>query len=99
MHVLENSRRKDRGQEKTVARRHELQPNTVGGYGFFFVPAPEGGEKPKLGGELRREERRLSLMRVCIDRVGTVDDLSEGVFACLPPQLLHDRSRTRAKVM
>jgi hypothetical protein len=33
-----------------------------------------------LGGELRREEKLLSRTRVCVDRIGALDDLSEGCF-------------------
>jgi hypothetical protein len=47
---------------------------------YFLFPAPAGGEKTKLGGELRREEQLISRTEMCKDRVGTVDDLSEGVF-------------------
>jgi hypothetical protein len=47
---------------------------------YFLFLAPAGGEKTKLGGELRREERLISRTGMCKDRVGTVDDLSEGVF-------------------
>jgi hypothetical protein len=43
-----------------------------------FFPAPEGGRKTRLGGELRREEQRLSRTGVCVDREGTVDDVSDG---------------------
>jgi hypothetical protein len=39
-----------------------------------------------LGGELRWEEQRLPRARMCVDRAGTVDDMSEGFFACLPPR-------------
>jgi hypothetical protein len=53
---------------------HRLWPS------YFPFPTPERGEKAKLGGELRREERPLSRTGMCKDRVGTVDDLSEGVF-------------------
>jgi hypothetical protein len=41
--------------------------------------------KPMLGGELRREDQRLSCTRVCVDRDGTVDDLIEGFIVCLSP--------------
>jgi hypothetical protein len=30
---------------------HRLQPS------YFLLPTPEGGEKTRLGGELRREEQ------------------------------------------
>jgi hypothetical protein len=36
-----------------------------------------------LCGEHRREERLLSRTRVCVERVGALDDMGEGVF-CLP---------------
>jgi hypothetical protein len=65
---------------------------------YFLFPAPAGGEKAKLGGELRREERLISRTGMGKDRVGTVDDLSEGVFHLpSPPQLRHDRSRIGAE--
>jgi hypothetical protein len=41
--------------------------------------------KTRLGGELRREEQHMSRTGLCVDREGAVDDMSEGVFACLPP--------------
>jgi hypothetical protein len=47
---------------------------------YFLFSAPAGGEKTKLGGELRREERLISRTGMCKDRVGTIDDLNEGVF-------------------
>jgi hypothetical protein len=53
---------------------HRLRPS------YFLFPAPVGGEKTKLGGELRWEERLISRTGRYKDRVGTVDDLSEGVF-------------------
>jgi hypothetical protein len=53
---------------------HRLQPS------YFLFRAPEGGEKTRLGGELRREEQLISRTGMCMDRVGTVDDLSEGGF-------------------
>jgi hypothetical protein len=33
-----------------------------------------------LDGDMRREERLLSRTKVCMDRDGAFDDLSEGVF-------------------
>jgi hypothetical protein len=72
---------------------HRLGPS------YLLFPSPEGGEKTKLGGELRREEQLISQTGMCKDRVGTVDDLSEGGFRLpSPPQLRHDRSRTGAKL-
>jgi hypothetical protein len=53
---------------------HRLRPS------YFLFASPEGGEKTKLGGELRREEQLISRTGMCMDRVGTVDDPSEGVF-------------------
>jgi hypothetical protein len=52
---------------------HRMRPSS------FLFPAPARGEKTKLGGELRREEQLICRIGVCKDRVGTVDDLSEGV--------------------
>jgi hypothetical protein len=46
-----------------------------------------------LGGGMRREERLLSRMRVCVDRDGVFEDLSEGFF------VRYDRSRIGAYVM
>jgi hypothetical protein len=72
---------------------HRLQPS------YFLFPAPEGEEKTRLGGELRREELLLPRAGLRTDRDGTVDDMSEGVFSpAFPPYLTHDRSRTRAEV-
>jgi hypothetical protein len=34
---------------------------------------------------LRRGERHISRTGMCKDQVGTVDDMCEGVFTCLPP--------------
>jgi hypothetical protein len=53
---------------------HRLHPS------YFFFSAPEGGEKTRLGGELRREEELLPRAGMSTDRDGTDDDLSEGVF-------------------
>jgi hypothetical protein len=53
---------------------------------YFLFLAPEGGGKTRLGGELRREEQLLPRAGMCMDRVGTDDDQSEGgFFACLSP--------------
>jgi hypothetical protein len=66
---------------------------------YFFFSAPEGGEKTRLGGELRREEHLIPGAGLSTDREGTYDDLSEGGFShAFPPYLRHDRSRTRAEV-
>jgi hypothetical protein len=46
----------------------------------IFLPMSRRLRKSKRGGQLRREERYLSRrVRVCVDRVGAVDHLSEGV--------------------
>jgi hypothetical protein len=58
---------------------HRLQPNR------FLFPAPEGGERTRLGGELRREEQLQPRAGISTDRDGTDDDMSEGVFTCLSP--------------
>ena len=72
---------------------HRLQP------GFFLLPAPAGGEKARLGGELRREERLIPRAGLSTDQGGTDDDLCEGGFSpAFPPKLRHDRSRTGAEV-
>jgi hypothetical protein len=53
---------------------HRMRPS------YYLFPTPEGGEKTRLGGELRREEQLLSRTGMCMDRVGTVVDLSEEFF-------------------
>jgi hypothetical protein len=53
---------------------HRLQPS------YFLFLTPEGEEKTRLGGELRREEQLLPRAGKSTDLVGTDDDLSEGVF-------------------
>jgi hypothetical protein len=59
---------------------HRLQPS------YFTFPAPEGGEMTRLGGELRREEQRLTRTGMRTDRDGTVDDLTDGGFSpAFPP--------------
>jgi hypothetical protein len=60
---------------------------------YIFFQTLEGGGKTWLGGELRREEQRLSRTGVCVDLEGTVDDLSEGVFAGLSPHLRQHEQR------
>jgi hypothetical protein len=47
---------------------------------YFLFPAPEGGGKTRLGGEVRREEQLLPRAGKSTDREGTDDDLSEWVF-------------------
>ena len=72
---------------------HRLQPS------YFLFSAPEGGEKTRLGGELRREDRLIPRAGLSTDRGGTDDDLCEGGFSpAFPPKLRHDRSRTGAEV-
>jgi hypothetical protein len=59
---------------------HRLQPS------YFFFSAPEGGEKTRLGGALRREERLIPRAGLSTDHDGTDDDLSEGGFLpAFPP--------------
>jgi hypothetical protein len=71
---------------------HRQQPS------YFLFSAREGGEKTRLGGELRGEERLLPRAGLSTDRDGTDDDLSEGGFSlAFPPWLVHDRSRTGAE--
>jgi hypothetical protein len=53
---------------------HRLRPS------YFLFPSPAGIGKTTLGGELRREEQLISRTGMCKDRVGTVEDLSEGFF-------------------
>jgi hypothetical protein len=47
---------------------------------YLLFPAPEGGGKTRLGGEVRREKQLLPWARKSKDRDGTDEDLSEGVF-------------------
>jgi hypothetical protein len=47
---------------------------------YFLFPAPEGGGKTRLGGEVRREEHLLPRAGRSTDRDGADDDLSEGFF-------------------
>jgi hypothetical protein len=47
---------------------------------YILFPAPEGGGKTRLGGEVRREEQLLPREGMSTDRDGTDEDLSEGVF-------------------
>jgi hypothetical protein len=47
---------------------------------YFLFLAPEGGEKTRLGGEVRREEQLLPRAGMSTDRDGTDEDMSEGVF-------------------
>jgi hypothetical protein len=68
---------------------HRLQPS------YSLLSAPEGREKTRLGGALRREEQLIPPAGLSTDRDGTDDDLSEGGFSpAIPPWLRHDRSRT-----
>jgi hypothetical protein len=50
---------------------------------WLSPPCSERMGKPMLGGELRRKEHLLSRARVCGERFGAYDDMSEG-FCCLP---------------
>jgi hypothetical protein len=43
---------------------HRMSPS------YFLFPSPEGGEKTKLGDELRREEQLISRTGMCMDREG-----------------------------
>jgi hypothetical protein len=52
---------------------------------YFLFLAPEGGEKTRLGGEMRREEQLLPRAGISTERDGTDDDLCEGAFTCLSP--------------
>jgi hypothetical protein len=58
---------------------HRLQPS------YFLFLAPEGGEKTRLGGELRRKEQLLPRAGMSTDRDGTNDGLSVGVFHLSSP--------------
>jgi hypothetical protein len=50
------------------ARRKKRQPYIVWGYRLPFFLGPEGEGKSRLGGELRREERRFSRTWDGVDR-------------------------------
>jgi hypothetical protein len=47
---------------------------------YLLLPAPEGGGKTRLGGEVRWEEQLLPRAGKSTDRNGTDEDVSEGVF-------------------
>jgi hypothetical protein len=70
---------------------HRLWPS------YFLFPAPAGGKKAKLGGELRHEERLISRTGMCKGRVGTVDDQSEGGFYMPFPPILARPESHRSK--
>jgi hypothetical protein len=77
------------GSEAGEPAGHRLQPS------YFLFSSPEGGQKTRLGGALRREEQLIPRAGLSTDRDGTDDDLSEGGFSlAFPPGLRHDRSRT-----
>jgi hypothetical protein len=79
---IDGERTGDRKKSGSGAREpagHRLRPC------YFLFPGPAGGEKTKLGGELLREEQLISRTGRCKDRVGTFDDLSEGVFRMSSP--------------
>jgi hypothetical protein len=77
------------GSEAREPAGHRMQPS------YSLFSAPEGGEKTRLGGALRREEELIPRAGLSTDRDGAGDDLSEGGFShAFPPWLRHDRSRT-----
>jgi hypothetical protein len=47
---------------------------------YLLFPAPEGGGKTRLGGEVRREKQLLPRTGKRTDRDGTDEDMNEGVF-------------------
>jgi hypothetical protein len=60
--------------------KHRLHPS------YFLFSTLKGGEKTRLGGELRREERLIPRAGLSTDRDGTIDDLCEGFFShAFPP--------------
>jgi hypothetical protein len=67
------------GTEAGEPAGHRLQLN------YILFPAPKGGGKTRLGGEVRREEHLLPRGRKSKDRDGTDEEPSEGVFTCLSP--------------
>jgi hypothetical protein len=82
--VLENRRRRTWDMQKYGTEAIAPAGNRLR-LMFFFFPAPEGGGRTRLGGELRREEERLSRTGMCVDREETVDDPSDGLFVCFTP--------------
>jgi hypothetical protein len=91
--MLEHRERSTGDKETITARRQEYQPGTIYGYGLLFFLAPERGGKSRLGGELRWEDNRLCRTRVCVDREGTVDDMSEAQYLCFARGHFHYRYR------
>jgi hypothetical protein len=72
------------GDRRNLARGQESQPDIV--CSLVLFSCPEGGEKTRLGGELRREERLIPRAGLSTDRGGTDDDLCEGDFSlAFPP--------------
>jgi hypothetical protein len=68
------------GSEAGEPAGHRLQPS------YFLFSAPEGGEKTRLGGALRREEQLLPRAGLSTDRDGVDDLLCEEVFSpAFPP--------------
>jgi hypothetical protein len=68
------------GSEAGEPAGHRLQPS------YFLFSTPEGGDKTRLGGALRREEQLIHGAGMSTDRDGTDDDLSEGRFSpAFPP--------------
>jgi hypothetical protein len=81
------------GSEAGEPAGHRLHPS------YFLFSAPEGGEKTRLGGALRREEQLIPRAGLGTNRDGTDDNLCEGGFSpAFPPWLRHVRSRTGAEV-
>jgi hypothetical protein len=67
------------GSEAGEPAGHRMQPS------YFLFSAPEGGEKSRLGGALRREEQLLPRAGLSTDRDGTDDDLRRGFSLAFPP--------------
>jgi hypothetical protein len=88
LQVLENKWRKNKGTRKIWPAGRSacrtLSPTTD----ILSFLAPEGRRKSTIGGEPRGGEHRLSRTRVWVDRVVTVDEMSELFFACLFPPFL-----------
>jgi hypothetical protein len=71
---------KKSGSEAGEPAGHRLQPS------YFPFSAPEGGEKTRVSGALRREEKLIPRAGLSTDRDGTDDDLSEGgISHAFPP--------------
>jgi hypothetical protein len=79
IYMLETDGERTRDMKKYGTGAGELAGHRLRLY-LLSQPIPEGGEKTKLSGELRREEQLIYRTGMCMDRVCTVDVMSEGFF-------------------